>query len=262
MHLPIGVLALLLCSVTLPAQHPLAYVADVRLVTLAGSGAALPGSAALWINPAAVGAENDWSYGASALQLTGVSRLKVVTGQAHYRNVALQLAATRLENYHALRYGATYAREIATGFRLGGTLTVFRQGIAGYSPLTGLLVSAGAQFRITDALLTGAYLAVPSDRKVQALRAGVGLGYRISANVALYADCRYDSYWGYSVHTGIGYAPAETLMIRLGYDGGSGAFSLGSSVALGKLVVADVAARYHPLLGGGGGAGFHRAGRR
>ena len=262
MHLPIGVSVLILLSAALHAQHPLAYVVDARLASLAGSGAALSGPSAVWLNPAGLGEDYDWSYGASVTQLTGISQVKQVTGQVHLRQVAVHLAATRLEKYHALRYGITYARPIAAGLRIGGGLAVFRQGVAGYPAQAGVVASLGGQLALSPVMRIGAYAAVPSDRSAHAYRMGAGLRYAVSGRATFLLDIRYDGTWGWSTHYALAYAPGESLTIRLGYDGGAGAFTVGSSYAFGQIAEADVVARYHPLLGGGGGAGFRRAGSR
>ena len=262
MHLPVGVLGVILWSVTAHAQNPLAYTPDARVASLAGSGAALSGPAALWINPAGVGGEYDWSFGASVLQLTGISRVKVATGHAHYRKLAIHLAAARVGDYAAHRYGLSYARPISPKIRIGGGLAVFRQGVAGYWRQTGVVARFGGQFKLSDALRLGAYTALPSDRRMHEVRVGAGFRYAINADVSLLLDVLRDGEWGWSTHSALRYAPSESLILRLGYDGAAGAFSLGCSFALGNVGEADVAARYHPRLGTGGGAGIYRAGIR
>ena len=262
MHLPVGVVGLILCSVAIYAQNPVAYATDARLVALAGTGAALKGVSATWLNPAAAVGDTDWAYGASAAQLSGVARLRVVTGQARYRNLALQLAATRFERYHAFRFGLCYARPITRALRIGAGFTLLRQDIIGHSRQLGMVGVLGGQFDITGGLRFGAYAAIPSDRSLQELRAGGGLRYLVSENVSLLLDGRYDRLWGWSLHTALRYAPSESLVLRLGYDGAGGAMSVGATYVLGVLGEADVAVRYHPLLGAGGAAGFLRRGGR
>lgn len=262
MHLPLGVVGLILCSVAIYAQNPVAYATDARLVALAGTGAALTGLPATWLNPSAAGGDTDWAYGASAAQLSGLARLRVVTGQARYRTLALQLAATRLERYHAFRFGICYARPITETLRIGAGFTLLRQDIIGHSRRLGMVGVLGGQLDITGALRLGGYATVPSERSLQAWRAGGGLHYAVSDNVSLLVDGQYDRIWGWSLHTALRYAPSETLILRLGYDGGGGAMTVGATYALGVLGEADVAVRYHPLLGAGGAAGFLRRGSR
>ncbi len=166
----------------------------------------------------------------------------------------LQVNYFGFDLYNEQKIGIAYSRRLFDNLSIGAQIDFLNTRIEEFGSKGLFTFELGLQAKVLEDLYIGAHIYNPIRQEIvedEFLPTifSLGLGYIPSEKVEVLIEVQKNIDFPVSFRFGLQYTPIQELMLRTGFQTESTQFSMGAGYVIKKLLVIDIAANYHQILG-------------